>query len=435
MGINDARVRRATGGGAPLGQRLALAMAGIAVLGLTFALGVLVGRQWSRPGPSVVQAPHQEAEPAAERRAQPRRSALVEPAAERGREGGDRLTFYQTLTAPLGVATGAPAARPRAEAAPRPEAARAEHARPDMPARPDAVARPAASSPAAATRPAAPAPVEPSAWTVQVGAFKDRGPAEALQRQLAGTGLDDARGSPAPGCDARCGGPATEGQPRYRVRVRQSTSRADARRVAERLRQERALAQLRRRGASAGAHARPSRSMRAVATRRRTGVARRPAAGARGPSWASLAREYRGRVPVLVPVLKGAAFFAADLVRAIGGDLELDYVAVASYGAGLRSSGAVRLTADLAGSIENRDVILVEDIVDSGRTLEFLRRNLATRHPRSLATCTLLDKVQRREVPVPLEYVGFAVPDRFVVGYGFDAGGLHRGLPDIHVLA
>ena len=149
----------------------------------------------------------------------------------------------------------------------------------------------------------------------------------------------------------------------------------------------------------------------------------------------AIALAYRGRVPVLVPVLKGAAFFAADLARAIGGDLEVDYVAVASYGAGLRSSGAVRLTADLSGSIENRDVILAEDIVDSGRTLEFLRRNLATRHPRSLATCTLLDKVQRREVAVPLEYVGFAVPDRFVVGYGFDAGGLHRGLPDIHVLA
>jgi cell division protein FtsN len=245
MPINDARTRRGTGGAAPLGQRLALAMAGLAVLGLTFALGVLVGRQWSRPQPSLAQVSRPEAEPAAERRPQTRRSALVESAAERAREGGERLTFYQTLTAPLGVSATAPEARARAEAPARPE-----HARADLPPRPDAVARTeaaarpenpgreagprVASSPAPAP-PARPAPAtapEPSAWTVQVGAFKERAPAEALQRQLAGAGLD-----------ARLADvPPTEGQPRYRVRVGKYGSKVDAQRAAERLRHERALA-------------------------------------------------------------------------------------------------------------------------------------------------------------------------------------------------
>jgi DedD protein len=221
-------------------------MAGLAVLGLTFALGVLVGRQWSRPQPSVAQVARPEPEPAGERRAQSRRSALVESAAERSREGGERLTFYQTLTAPLGVAATPPEARARAEAP-----ARREPARPDLSSRPDAVARTEAAArpelpardaaaratpipaPSPAARPAPVAAPEPSAWTVQVGAFKERAPAEALQRQLAGAGLE-----------ARLADvPATEGgQPRYRVRVGKFGSKADAQRAAERLRHERALA-------------------------------------------------------------------------------------------------------------------------------------------------------------------------------------------------
>ena len=147
-----------------------------------------------------------------------------------------------------------------------------------------------------------------------------------------------------------------------------------------------------------------------------------------------IARDYAGREPHLVGVLKGAAVFMADLIRAIPSPVAIDFMAVSSYGTVTRSSGAVRLTADLSMSIEGRDVILVEDIVDSGRTVHYLRRNLETRHPRSLEGCTLLDKIERRQVDLPLDYVGFVIPDRFVVGYGFDLAGHYRGLPEIHTL-
>ena len=148
----------------------------------------------------------------------------------------------------------------------------------------------------------------------------------------------------------------------------------------------------------------------------------------------AIAREHAGRVPLLVGVLKGAVVFMADLIRAIPAPIAMDFMGVSSYSAGARSSSAVRLTADLSVSIEGRDVVIVEDIVDSGWTLDYLRRNLETRHPRRLRVCVLLDKVERRQVDVSLDYVGFAIPDRFVVGYGFDLGGLYRGLPDIHIL-
>lgn len=148
----------------------------------------------------------------------------------------------------------------------------------------------------------------------------------------------------------------------------------------------------------------------------------------------AIGRDFAGRNPLLVGVLKGAVIFAADLIRAIPAPVAIDFISVASYGTATRSSGAVRLTADLSVSIEGRDVILVEDIVDSGRTLGYLRRSFATRRPRSVSVCVLLDKIERREVDVKLDYVGFVIPDRFVVGYGFDFGGLYRSLPDIHVL-
>jgi len=148
----------------------------------------------------------------------------------------------------------------------------------------------------------------------------------------------------------------------------------------------------------------------------------------------SISREHGGGVPLLVGVLKGAAVFMADLIRAIPSPVAIDFMAVSSYGPATRSSGAVRLSADLSVSIEGRDVILVEDIVDSGRTIHYLRRNLETRHPRSLEVCTLLDKIERRQVEVTLDYVGFVIPDRFVVGYGFDLAGHYRGLPEIHAL-
>ena len=148
----------------------------------------------------------------------------------------------------------------------------------------------------------------------------------------------------------------------------------------------------------------------------------------------TIRREYAGRAPTLVGVLKGAVIFTADLIRAIALPVSLDFMSVSSYGSDTRSSGVVRLTADLSVSIEGRDVIIVEDIIDTGRTISYLRRNLATRHPRTLALCVLLDKVARREVEVPLDYVGFVIPDEFVVGYGLDHDGLHRSLRDIAVL-
>ena len=148
----------------------------------------------------------------------------------------------------------------------------------------------------------------------------------------------------------------------------------------------------------------------------------------------AIGREYAGRNPLLVGVLKGAAIFLADLIRAIPVPIAIDFMGVGSYGSEARSSGIVRLTSDLSLSIEGRDVVIVEDIVDSGRTLDYLRQNFATRRPRSVAVCVLLDKIERREVDVRLDYVGFVIPDHFVVGYGFDIGGIYRGLPDIHVL-
>jgi hypoxanthine phosphoribosyltransferase len=148
----------------------------------------------------------------------------------------------------------------------------------------------------------------------------------------------------------------------------------------------------------------------------------------------AIARDHAGQTPLLVGVLKGAAIFMADLIRAIPSPVHIDFMGVSSYSDAQHSSGVVRLTADLSLSIEGRDVVIVEDIVDTGRTIDYLRRNLATRHPRRLAVCTLLDKVERRVVEVRLDYVGFVVPNHFVVGYGFDLGGHYRALRDIHVL-
>ena len=148
----------------------------------------------------------------------------------------------------------------------------------------------------------------------------------------------------------------------------------------------------------------------------------------------AISRDYAGRAPILVGVLKGALIFVADLIRAIALPVSVDFMSVSSYGSGTRTSGVVRLSSDLSMSIEGRDVIIVEDIIDSGRTISYLRRNLATRHPRSLALCALLDKVARREVDVTADYVGFVIPDEFVVGYGLDHDGLLRNLRHIAVL-
>lgn len=147
-----------------------------------------------------------------------------------------------------------------------------------------------------------------------------------------------------------------------------------------------------------------------------------------------LARDYQGKDPLLVAVLKGAVVFLADLMRAAEIPMACDFIGVSSYGASSRTSGVVKITADLSQTIEGRHVIVVEDIIDTGRTVAYLKRNLLTRHPQSLRICTLLDKVGRREVEVALDYVGFSIPNEFVVGYGLDYLGLYRNLPHIVVL-
>jgi len=138
--------------------------------------------------------------------------------------------------------------------------------------------------------------------------------------------------------------------------------------------------------------------------------------------------------PLLVCVLKGAFMFLADLTRRLGMRHEVDFMEISSYGAATRSSGVVRILLDLEQNIEGRHVLIVEDIIDSGRTLDYITRNLRTRNPASLRVCTLLSKPSRREIDVPLDFVGFEVPDEFVVGYGLDFAEVYRNLPFIGVL-
>jgi hypoxanthine phosphoribosyltransferase len=148
-----------------------------------------------------------------------------------------------------------------------------------------------------------------------------------------------------------------------------------------------------------------------------------------------ISRDYAGRSLLLIGVLKGAVFFLSDLMRYIEVPVEVDFMAVASYGSATDSSGVVRILKDLDVAIEDRDVLIVEDIVDSGLTLQYLMRNLGSRNPRSLAVCALLTKPTRRKVQLPTRYVGFEIPDRFVVGYGLDYAERHRNLPFVAALA
>jgi hypoxanthine phosphoribosyltransferase len=138
-----------------------------------------------------------------------------------------------------------------------------------------------------------------------------------------------------------------------------------------------------------------------------------------------------GEVPVLIGVLKGSTMFLADLLRAMEVDASVDFMSISSYSASAAQSGVVRIVKDLENDIANRDVVIVEDIVDTGLTLTYLRRALLQRKPRSLRAVTLLDKAARRIVPVELEHRGFEVPDVFVVGYGLDFQGRYRNAPDI----
>jgi hypoxanthine phosphoribosyltransferase len=147
-----------------------------------------------------------------------------------------------------------------------------------------------------------------------------------------------------------------------------------------------------------------------------------------------ISRDYAGRALLLVGVLKGAVFFLSDLMRYIEVPVEVDFMAVASYGSATDSSGVVRILKDLDVVIEDRDVLIVEDIVDSGLTLQYLLRNLGSRNPRSLEVCALLTKPERRKVDLPTRYVGFEIPDTFVVGYGLDYAERHRNLPFVAAL-
>src|SRR5688572_33485827 len=146
-----------------------------------------------------------------------------------------------------------------------------------------------------------------------------------------------------------------------------------------------------------------------------------------------IARDYAGREPHLVGVLKGACTFMTDLAREIDLPLTLDYIAVSSYGAATKTSGEVKLVKDLDQGLEGRDLIVVEDIVDTGLTLNYLLNLLKARGPRSLKVATLLSKPSRRLVQIPVDYVGFSIDDHFVVGYGLDFNEKYRNLRDIVV--
>jgi len=148
-----------------------------------------------------------------------------------------------------------------------------------------------------------------------------------------------------------------------------------------------------------------------------------------------ISNDYRGEEVLLICILRGGVLFLTDLMREIDIPLAVDFMAVSSYGTGAReSSGSVRITLDLNTNLEGRNVILVEDIVDSGRTIASVIELLATRHPKSLVVCTLLDKESRREVDVPISYRGFSIPNKFVFGYGLDIDEYYRNLPFIGVV-
>jgi hypoxanthine phosphoribosyltransferase len=148
----------------------------------------------------------------------------------------------------------------------------------------------------------------------------------------------------------------------------------------------------------------------------------------------AITEDHRGHELVVVPVLKGSFVFAADLVRAIDLPLSIDFLGCRSYGDGTESSGVVQITYDLTKPVEGKDVVLVEDIVDTGLTMHYLIENLATRKPRSLKLCSLLHKPARAKVKIPIDYLGFTIEDVFVVGYGLDYAEKYRNLPYIGVV-
>ena len=149
---------------------------------------------------------------------------------------------------------------------------------------------------------------------------------------------------------------------------------------------------------------------------------------------AQITADYAGRAPMLISVLRGSYIFMADLTRAIDLDVTVDFMAVSSYGAGTASSGQVEIKKDLSDSIEGKDLIIVEDILDSGNTLYYLMDVLRARKPASIRICALMDKPERRVKPITADYVGFTIPDAFIVGYGLDYAERYRNLPYVGVL-
>ncbi|MCP9496489.1 MAG: hypoxanthine phosphoribosyltransferase [Pyrinomonadaceae bacterium MAG19_C2-C3] len=149
---------------------------------------------------------------------------------------------------------------------------------------------------------------------------------------------------------------------------------------------------------------------------------------------ANISRDYAGSTPLLIGVLKGACVFLSDLLRAIDLPLAVEFMAISSYGTGMRSSGEVRIVKDLDTAVEGRDIIVVEDIIDTGLTLSYLISTLHARGARSVKLAALLDKHERREREVPIDYKGFTIPDAFVVGYGLDYAERYRNLPFVAVL-
>lgn len=148
-----------------------------------------------------------------------------------------------------------------------------------------------------------------------------------------------------------------------------------------------------------------------------------------------ISKDYEGREVVMIGVLKGAFVFLADLIRDLRIPCVIDFVRLASYGSGTVSSGEIVITKDIETPIQGRDVLIVEDIVDTGLTLSFLMEKLKEKNPRSLKVCVFLDKKERRKVPFEADYVGYDIPDRFVVGYGLDCNEQFRFLPDVYVIS
>lgn len=149
---------------------------------------------------------------------------------------------------------------------------------------------------------------------------------------------------------------------------------------------------------------------------------------------AQISQDYQGKEILLLCILKGGLMFLADLAKHIDVPVSMDFIGISSYGSATQSSGVVRITKDLEESIEGKHVLVIEDIIDSGLTLSYLINNLCIRKPASLRICTLLDKQVNREVNIPVDYVGFTVPNEFLVGYGLDYSELYRNIPYIFVI-